>query len=110
MGIHVSIYNAEGGSRDSLSVIPAAAKGLCIVNAAGPFEPCADYPAAKIIPASGPKGCARCVPLDAYEAGKWLMKGYSFVASCDGRFSECVQKVIGGPFYGAVALHDRCEG
>jgi hypothetical protein len=110
MGIHVSIYNAERSGRDALSVIPAAAKGLCIVNASGPFEPSADYPAAKIVPAAGGPGAARCVPLEAFEAGKWLMKGYSFVASSDSRFSECVEKVIGARFYGAVALHDRCEG
>lgn len=108
MGILATIYNGPAGM-DALSVIPRSAKGVCVVNAAGPFEPDAEYPAVRIVATAGPRGCARAVPVEASDAGKWLMKGFSFIASSDSRFQECVETVTGAPFYGAVALHDRHE-
>ena len=38
----------------------------------------------------------------------WMMGG-SFVGSSDARITKEIKKVSGIDFYGAVALHDRCE-
>jgi hypothetical protein len=108
MGIIANIYDCEHG-RDRLSIL-GAVKRVTVVNAEGPFEPTEDCPAVLLVPTNGSRGCIRAVPADAYKAGKWLMKGYSFIASSDGRFYAAVEELTGAPFYGAIALHDRCEG
>lgn len=50
------------------------------------------------------------VPYKDVPEGKvgWSMGG-SFVGDSDGRFERAIQKATGSYFYGAVALHDRCE-
>lgn len=37
------------------------------------------------------------------------MFGGCYVATSDSRFSDEVERIVGGRFYGAVALHDRFE-
>lgn len=37
------------------------------------------------------------------------MFGGCYIATSDSRFSREVERVLGSPFYGAVALHDRWE-
>ncbi len=109
MGIIAEIYEGKYG-RDKLSVLPEYVTEVCVVNAEGPFEPSELCPAVRIVPANGGPGACRAVPVEAADAGKWLMKGYSFIHSSDSRFSECAGKACGtGRFYGAVALHDRFE-
>lgn len=108
MGIHAYIYDT-GHGRDPLSVLPQMANQVLVLNAAGPFERKPGEPA--VVIESHMPGIARAVPVD--QDGKPIagtMKGYSFIASSDSRFSELVQRKIGGRFYGAVALHDRKEG
>lgn len=109
MGIYANIYDSESG-RDSLSVWPASVHRVLVINAEGPFERKEGEAAVMIVPAHGGRGCVMAVPVN--EAGeKWpgVMKGYSYVASSDSRFSELVERISGHPFYGAVSLHDRCE-
>lgn len=109
MGIYADIYDSAAG-RDALSVWPAITKVL-VMNADGPFLRRPGEPAVKIVRANGGPGMARAVPVNNEgDVIGGTMKGYSFIASSDSRFAECVQRVIGAPFYGAVALHDRREG
>lgn len=56
------------------------------------------------------KGTIKAVPCD--DSGtplKNTMMGGAYIACSDSRFSEACEKIAGGRFYGAVALHDRVE-
>lgn len=107
MGLYADIYDNPRG-RDPLScMIPMVSKVL-VVNAEGPFE--ARPGDQKVVIQSHMPGIIRAVPLDDEDqpiAG--VMKGYSFIACGDSRFSALCEKLIGARFYGAVALHDRKE-
>jgi hypothetical protein len=41
--------------------------------------------------------------------GKWTMMGGNYAATSDSRFSQLCDRLIGGHFYGAVAVFDRVE-
>jgi hypothetical protein len=84
---------------------------LCVTNVEGPFEPSADAPAVTLEPGSLP-GIARLVPDTtglAFITPPWFMFGGNYGASSDSRFSRAVEKITGGRFHGAVAIHDRLE-
>jgi hypothetical protein len=107
MGVLVNIYRAgrdcTNGGESSF------AKGFCVVNAEGPFEPSERYPAAELVvaePMAGRK-ILRLVPESAKE--KWTMFGGNYAATSDSRFGELCKKLLGTNFYGAVAIHDRVE-
>lgn len=106
MGLIGYIYTSERGL-DPLSVLPRNAKRVCITNANGPFDPSDDLPPVKIIAGNLP-GTLRCVPVNV-PSGKWLSFGGSYVACADSRFRELCEQLLDAPFYGAIALHDRCE-
>lgn len=108
MGIYANIFDSARG-RDALSILPKMADQVLVLNAAGPFDRRAGEPA--VVIESHMPGIVRAVPVD--QDGKPIagtMKGYSFIASSDSRFSELVEGLTGARFYGAVALHDRKEG
>lgn len=50
----------------------------------------------------------RLVPY-THKDGIGPMMGGSFAATSDSRFSRLCNRIIGQPFYGAVAIHDRYE-
>lgn len=103
MALFANIYQAADGRRDALSVLPADAVEVLVMNVPGPFH---GHPsAARVIIEDGPLGSKRAVPVDA-DGNKiaGVMFGGRYIASSDGRF----QNAVG--FYGAVALHDRFEG
>lgn len=55
-------------------------------------------------------GTIKAIPCD--DAGNpkgGSMMGGAYIASSDSRFSAACDKITGGRFYGAVALHDRFE-
>lgn len=114
MGIYASIYDPAHG-RDSLSVWPAEVSEVLVVNAEGPFERNRGEPAVEIVMREFPWGrVLHAAPLDddgnRMDGPAILMKGYSYIASSDDRFSALCGKLLGHRFYGAVALHDRKEG
>ena len=107
MGILANLYESRHGP-DARSVLSGNLKGVCVINADGPFDPSVEYPAVRII-GNGP-GMCRAVPCEAADQGKWLRFGGRYIAVSDSRLSACAERACDGPFYGAVALHDRYEG
>lgn len=73
----------------------------------GIFEETAERPAVRL-QAHYP-GIVRLVPASIPEGRAGPMFGGAFGYSSDSRFTEAVERLIGGKFYGAVALHDRFE-
>ena len=117
MGIHVNIYQQAREEDTWLGKIdctmggePSYAKGFTVVNAEGPFEPCEDYPAAELVMAEpiGGRKILRLIPVS--KKGKWTMFGGNYASTSDSRFSRLCDQLLGGSFYGAVAVHDRVEG
>lgn len=117
MGIHVNIYRqAPYGDPffDNMDCTAGGessyAKGFTVVNAEGPFEPCEDYPAAELVMAEpiGGRKILRLIPVS--KKGKWTMFGGNYAGCSDSRFSRLCDELLGGTFYGAVAVHDRVEG
>lgn len=103
MGIYADIYAAADGRRDALSILPANAVRVLVLNADGPFERVKGEPA--VIIEAGPYGSMRAVPVDVQgDKVPGCMFGGRYVGASDSRFGE-----LAG-FYGAVALHDRVEG
>lgn len=117
MGLIVYIHKSKLGdcSNGGLS---SECDELTLVNVEGPFEPTADRPAALLVNGHS-RGTVRVIPAvevdDANEYhGKWApklgsMAGGCYVATSDSRFTEAVERLTGGRFYGAIALHDRYE-
>lgn len=54
-------------------------------------------------------GTVRAKPVHFDGKAPWYMFGGCFIHTSDSRFTEAVRKIVGGEFYGAVALHDRTE-
>lgn len=79
---------------------------VCLVNVDGPFEPKDDCPAAMVVPGNL-RGTAKVVLVS--DNGRHTMMGGSYVATSDSRFSQKVEEIVGGRFYGAVPFHDRVE-
>lgn len=121
--LHVSIYrNARFGdcSNGGISSPVRGAKGLCLVNVRGPFQPSAEFPAALLLLNRVP-GSVRIIPAELVgedpsrlaswkPAPGWPMFGGNYAASSDSRFGEAIERILGAPFYGAVPIHDRYEG
>jgi hypothetical protein len=117
MGIQVSIYKQVPYGNDFLDDIDCTlggessyAKGFTVINCDGPFEPNEDYPAAELVMAEpiGGRKILRLIPES--KKGKWTMFGGNYAGTSDSRFSELCDRLLGGSFYGAVAVHDRVEG
>jgi hypothetical protein len=116
MGITVDIYKRDmsdsflGDGYDCTNGGESSyAKGFTVINCEGPFEPNDDYPPAELIceePIGGRK-CLRLVPVSKKE--KWTMFGGNYATTSDSRFCRLCDELIGGNFYGAVAIHDRVE-
>ena len=49
------------------------------------------------------------VPTVEIEKQNWTMMGGHYGATSDSRFSDAVEEMMGTPFYGALAIHDRVE-
>lgn len=117
MGIHVSTYRqAPYGDPffDNMDCTAGGessyAKGFTVMNCEGPFEPCEEYPAAELVMAEpiGGRKILRLIPQSKID--KWTMFGGNYAGTSDSRFSRLCDKLLGGTFYGAVAIHDRVEG
>ena len=64
-------------------------------------------PMARLMPGNV-AGSVKIVPEPA--GGKWWMFGGHFAYSGDSRFNRAVEAISGSLSYGAVPIHDRCEG
>ena len=118
MGLHVDIYVMKESSGDILYGNDATnggessyVKGFCVTNVDGPFNPCEDYPAAKLIKQEFGFGCSlKIVPetkLDIHTSF-----GGNFADTSDSRFGEKCRELMGediGNVYGLgpVPIHDR---
>jgi hypothetical protein len=102
VGLIVSIYRADYDS--SLNVF-FGKKQVTLINVAGPFEPTADAPAAKLVQGYGKT--AIIVPADDYVGG-FQMFGGAYGATSDSRFARAVEAIVGISHL-AVAIHDRRE-
>lgn len=102
MGLLANVY--RNGAPCSLNSIQG--DKVCLINVSGPFEPSDKYPAVELVPGFLPN-TAKIRPVT--DNGKRGMMGGAYVATSDSRFSEAVEKLTGGAFYGAVPLHDRFE-
>ncbi len=105
MGLHVNIYKCSKFGDCTLNGVSSRdIEGLCLTNVEGPFEPSDHYPAAKL----GVSLNSLYIK-PAWNEGELTMNGGNFAASSDSRFSDACQRLLGRPFYGAVAIHDRVE-
>jgi|TARA_B110000914_G_scaffold9824_1_gene7926 hypothetical protein len=108
MGIHVNIYKT--GNYDCTNGGESSyAKGFCVTNAEGPFEPCEEYPAAELVMAEpiGGQKILRLIPTSKCKV--WSMFGGNYAGTSDSRFSKLCDKLLGSNFFGAVAIFDRVE-
>ena len=82
-----------------------------MVNAEGPFEPSEDYPSATLVMAEpiGGRKILRLIPTQKLN-NNMTMFGGNYAGGSDSRFSRLCDELLGGCFYGAVAIHDRVEG
>jgi hypothetical protein len=108
MGLLVDVY--KNGKYDCTNggVSSRNIKGLCLTNVDGPFDPCDEYPAAKLVKQTfGFGSSVKVIPEEA--EGKQTMMGGNYAATSDSRFSDAIAARLGHNFYGAVPIHDRVE-
>jgi hypothetical protein len=113
MGIHVDVYKPVTREGDWFHNYDCTnggeshtARGFTVMNAEGPHKPCADYPAATLVV----EGRGRWKILSLIPDSKkndWNMFGGNYAGCSDSRFGKLCEKLIGGKWYGAVAIHDR---
>jgi hypothetical protein len=107
MGLILSVYrNAELTGDYSNNGESARFSKLTVINCEGPFEPTDDAPA--VLLESHVRGCLRLRPL-SLDVKRVIMFGGNYAATSDSRFSGKCRELLGGNFYGAVAIHDRVE-
>ena len=108
MGMTINVY--RNGHYDCTNGgVSSYSRTLCVTNCEGPFEPSEDAPAVKLVMAEpiGGRKILRLIPESA--EGKQTMFGGNYGSTSDSRFSRLCEKLLGGAFYGAVAIHDRVE-
>ena len=105
MGLIVSVYKDAGSNYDcTMNGVTNRFTELCVTNVDGPFDPSDNCPAVKLVEGNLP-GTVKIVPEEC--EGKWSMMGGNYAATSDSRFSEAIETIVGGRFYGAVPVHDR---
>lgn len=108
MGLLVNVYKSGNYDCTNGGVSSRNIKGLCLTNVDGPFDPCDEYPAAKLVKQTfGFGSSVKVIPEEA--EGKQTMMGGNYAATSDSRFSQAVEAMLGNHFYGAVPIHDRVE-
>jgi len=112
MGLHVYIYrDVITGDCTNNGVSSRPIRGLCLTNVDGPFDPCDDYPAAKLIKQTFSFGSSvKVVPEEVEE--EQTMMGGNYASTSDSRLNEAVRDLLGHDFWfshGPIAIHDRVE-
>lgn len=115
-GLHASVFRCALGDCTNNGKSKYA-KNICIVNLSeilgydcDIFDADEDAPAFKLV-AGNLRGTVKLVPVGDEREGKGAgpMFGGNYAATSDGRFGKACRKIVGGEFYGAVAIHDRFE-
>lgn len=112
MGLLINVYRSAGQPDCTKGGISSQYTHLCVVNAEGPSEPLANAPA--VILDNHLQSSLRLVPAEKVDGewmiagGQWMMGG-NYGATVNSRFGEAIERLSGNRFYGAVAIHDRCE-
>ncbi len=105
MGLHVDIFRYPQGDCTN-NGISKRVKGFCVENAEGPFNPCEEFPAARLV--VGPYNSMRLVPVELIENKSWVMAGGNYGGCCDSRFGEAVEKMCGYR-HSMIQIFDRVE-
>tara|TARA_R100001082_G_scaffold110002_1_gene88601 strand:+ start:1524 stop:1850 length:327 start_codon:yes stop_codon:yes gene_type:complete len=108
MGLFIYIYKDNLGDCTNNGISSKKIKGLTITNINGPFKPCKDYPAAKLILQKFSFGNSVKIVAEK-DINKHTMFGGNYGATSDSRFNEAIKKMLGHNFYGAIPIHDRIE-
>jgi hypothetical protein len=109
MGLNISVFKDSSSNYDcTAGGITSRFNRLCVVNVNGPFDPTDDTPAVMLVKGNMP-GTVKIVPVEELDKGSWTMFGGNYAATSDSRFSQAIEKIVGGRFYGAVPVHDRVE-
>jgi hypothetical protein len=123
MGLIVSIYRDRKMPDCSAGGLSSRVDEVTLVNVEGPFDPTPERPAALLVKGNG-EGIAKVVeavleyPGEQESGGTGYVArkdgvgpsmGGCYVATSDSRFTQAVERIVGGRFYGAVPLHDRYE-
>ena len=106
MGLHLNIYRDTWN--DSANIFYGLDQVL-VVNIPGPFE--AQPGEALALLEQHYPGACRLVPAQLI-GSEWkplegMTYGGTYAATTDSRFDEAMRELLGGNFYGAVAVHDR---
>jgi len=106
MALHLDIYRSDWN--DSANIFHGR-EYVTVVNIPGPFEP-QPSDAVALLEQHAPGAC-RLVPAELI-GSEWkplegMTNGGTYAATSDSRFDETMRELLGGNFYGAVAVHDR---
>jgi hypothetical protein len=106
MALHLYIYRSDWN--DSANIFHGR-ECITVVNIPGPFEP-QPSDAVALLEQHVPGAC-RLVPAELI-GSEWkplegMTNGGTYAATSDSRFEEAMRELLGGNFYGAVAVHDR---
>lgn len=113
MGLLLDVYRNDGADCTNGGV-SSKSNRVCVVNVDGPFF--SDYTNPAVMLEAGPCNSIRLVPSrkDAFGNNVPIegvrMFGGNYAATSDSRFGEACARLLGHPWYGAVAIHDRFEG
>ena len=106
MGLLINVYRNPHGDCTNNGV-SSRSNFLLLVNAEGPFEP-KDHPnIPQVEMQTSVPGYLRLIPKTI--VSNHYMVGGNFGYTSDPRFAQLAEKLLGHPFYGAVAIHDRVE-
>lgn len=127
MGLRVSVYtnptyrhcadSRRGGTGIVQEGVTVRHDELTVVNVSGPSDPDpARAPAVMLV--ANPRGTVALVPA-FYDGDGWVeykaagkigpMFGGNYAGTSDSRFGDAVRRLTGGPWHGAVCVHDRYE-
>lgn len=108
MGLSVDIFRNAHGLDCTNEGVSSKVIGLTLVNVRGPVEPTESRPAAWLVPGNLPGTCKIVVVEPGTDKG-WAMMGGNFAYSCDSRFGQAVENMIGVRLGCPVPIHDRYE-
>lgn len=113
MSLTLSVYRAADMPDCTNHGVSSRYDRIAVVNIRGPFEPTENE--TPMFLESHHSGCLRLVPAYLVGGTMWahvpgrFMFGGNYAATSDSRFSHKCAQLLGYPFYGAVAIHDRVE-
>lgn len=130
VGLIINVYShphyrqcaeSSSGPHTGPAGLSARFDTLTLVNAEGPSEPTTERPAVALV-AGNTAGTLKIVPVlncGSDDDPEWQefkpdhlvgpMAGGNYGATSDSRFGQLAESILGRPFYGAVAIHDRFE-